>query len=416
MHIDNDSSAGCETGTPGWRFAVVAGILGWILDAFDFFVVVFLINELMRKFHVGKGAIIWTMTLTLAMRPLGALLFGSLTDKFGRKRPLIVCVVYFSATTVLSGIAPTYWLFLATRLPYGVGMGGYWGIGASYAMESAPRCKRGLLSGVMQAGYPCGYLLAALGMQTVTPALGWNSMFFIGAPVTLMIVGLTILAPESAVWKTHSLPTLKGIFSTTIDHRGMFAYLLILMTVITCLSHGTQDLYPDFLETLPWVSGATILGMKADLGSPVVYNVAAIFGALIIGSLSERIGRRYAVIVGLLFCLISLPWWAFGATLFAVVIGSAVMQAGVQGAFGVIPAHINELAPDAIRGLFLGFVYQLGVLLASPVLPVQNILREHLGYPWALCSFELCVILSLFVIFAVGPEKHGRSFLSEPVA
>jgi len=418
MHFEEtEASAVPETGAKGWRFAVAAGILGWILDAFDFFVVVFLITELMGKFHVGKAAIVWSMTLTLAMRPVGALLFGALADKFGRKRPLIACVLYFSTVTVLSGLAPTYWFFLATRLLYGLGMGGYWGIGASYAMESAPRQKRGFLSGMMQGGYPFGYLLAAIAMQTIAPAFGWQAMFFVGVGVTLIIVVLTLFAPESAAWQMHRTPTLGKIFGTLFQHLKVFGYLLLLMTVMTCLSHGTQDLYPDFLKTLPWMTGATVLGMKATLGIPVIYNIGAIIGALAIGALSEKIGRRYAVIAALGVCLLSMPLWAFGGSVMAIVVGSYLMQSGVQGAFGVIPAHLNELAPDAIRGLFPGFVYQLGVLFASPVLPLQNLLRSKFGYPWALTSFELLVILSLMLIFGFGPEKRGRSFVKteEPV-
>jgi SHS family lactate transporter-like MFS transporter len=412
MHFEEtEASAVPETGAKGWRFAVAAGILGWILDAFDFFVVVFLITELMGKFHVGKAAIVWSMTLTLAMRPVGALLFGALADKFGRKRPLMACVLYFSTVTVLSGLAPTYWFFLATRLLYGLGMGGYWGIGASYAMESAPRQKRGFLSGMMQGGYPFGYLLAAIAMQTIAPAFGWQAMFFVGVGVTFIIVVLTLFAPESAAWQMHRTPTLGKIFGTLFQHLKVFGYLLLLMTVMTCLSHGTQDLYPDFLKTLPWMTGATVLGMKATLGIPVIYNIGAILGALAIGALSEKIGRRYAVIAALGVCLLSMPLWAFGGSVMAIVVGSYLMQSGVQGAFGVIPAHLNELAPDAIRGLFPGFVYQLGVLFASPVLPLQNLLRSKFGYPWALTSFELLVILSLMLIFGFGPEKRGRSFV-----
>lgn len=413
MHIEETGTAGTahETGAPGWRFSVAAGILGWILDAFDFFVVVFLITELMGKFHVEKSAIVWSMALTLAMRPVGALVFGSLADRFGRKRPLMACVLYFSTVTILSGLAPTYWFFLATRLLYGLGMGGYWGIGASYAMESAPRQKRGFLSGMMQGGYPFGYLMAAIGMQTIAPAFGWRAMFFVGVGVTIVILTLTLFAPESEAWQVQRTPSLGRIFGTLFHHKAVFAYLLLLMTVMTCLSHGTQDLYPDFLKTMPWMTGATVLGMKANLGIPVIYNIGAILGAVGIGALSERIGRRYAVMLALGLCLVAMPLWAFGASVMAIVAGSYVMQSGVQGAFGVIPAHLNELSPPVIRGLFPGFVYQLGVLFASPVLPLQNLLQKRFGYPWALCSFEMLVILSLLLIFGFGPEKHGKSFL-----
>lgn len=416
MHFETEELAGTisEKGTPGWRFAVAAGILGWVLDAFDFFVVVFLITELMAKYQVSKGAIVWTMTLTLAMRPIGALLFGTLADEYGRKRPLIGCVLYFSTVTMLSAIAPSYWMFLAARLLYGLGMGGYWGIGASYAMESAPRHKRGLLSGMMQGGYPFGYLMASIAIQTVAPAFGWQAMFFVGFPVALLIVLLTMFAPESIAWELHKTTSLKKIFSTLFSYKAVFGYLLVLMIAMNCLSHGTQDLYPDFLKTLPWMTAAHVLEMKATLGIPVLYNIGAVVGALCIGAVSERIGRRHAMMAALGVSLLSMPMWAFGGSVIAIVVGSYLMQSGVQGAFGVIPAHLNELSPDAIRGLFPGFVYQLGVLFASPILPLQNFLRIKLGYPWALCLFETLVIISLLVIFGFGPEKLGKDFIGEP--
>jgi MFS transporter, SHS family, lactate transporter len=396
--------------TPGWQYAVAAGIFGWVLDAFDFFVVVFLLSEFMTKFGVSKGAMVWALTATLAMRPVGALIFGALADRFGRKKPLITCVVYFSVITILSGFAPNYYFFLVMRALYGIGMGGYWGIGASYAMESAPPGARGLLSGMMQGGYPLGYLIAAIGMQTIAPRFGWQAMFVVGSVVALIIVLITLKAPESDAWKLHRMPSLGSMFTVLLKNGKAFSYILLLMTMMTFLSHGTQDLYPDFLKTIPKVFSGTIFGMKAPYGIPVLYNVGAIIGATFFGSLSEKIGRRHSILAALLLSVLSIPAWAFGQTLIVVLIGSYFMQTGVQGAFGVIPAHLNELSPDAIRGLFPGFVYQLGVLVASPVLPVQNFLRQHFGYPWALASFEFSVIVFLIFIFRFGPEQRGRNF------
>lgn len=381
-----------------------------MLDAFDFFVVVFLLTELAAKFHVGKSAIVWSLTLTLAMRPVGALIFGAIADKYGRRMPLIACVVYFSCTTVASGLAPTYPLFLLCRLLYGVGLGGYWGIGASYAMEVAPPRSRGLLSGMMQGGYPFGYLLASVGMQTIAPAFGWRAMFFAGSLLTATIVVLILFAPESAAWRSQRTASFKQMFSIVYKHSGMFAYLLLVMTAMSCLSHGTQDLYPDFLRTLPWMSHATILGMKAAFGIPVIYNVGAILGALSIGNLSERLGRRGAIVTALALSLLSIPAWAFGGSVFVLVLGAFFMQAGAQGAFGVMPAHLNELSPSAIRGMFPGFVYQLGVLIASPTLSLQSALQRRFGYPLTLASFELCVIVSLLFIFGFGPDRRGKDF------
>ncbi len=411
MHIDEpNSSAVREQNTPGWQFAVASGILGWILDAFDFFVVVFLITELMGKFHVTRAAIAWSITLTLFMRPVGALIFGSLADKFGRKRPLMACVIYFSTITILSGLAPNYIVFLVLRGLYGIGMGGYWGIGASYAMESAPRHRRGFFSGLMQAGYPFGQACAALAMNFIAPIWGWPSMFYIGAIITVVIVVTTLFAPESEAWKLNKMPALGSMLRTLLHHLRVFMYLLLLMTMMSCLSHGTQDLYPDFLKTLSFMKGVKILGFQATLGTVILYSIGAITGALVIGHLSERLGRRYAIICALFICLLAMPAWAFGHSLQAIMLGAFAMQFGVQGAFGVIPAHLNELSPAAIRGLFPGFVYQLGVLVASPIVPAQNKLREHLGYPWALTIFEASVIVILLFIYFFGPENRGRDF------
>ena len=411
MHVEETEAVNGGAGSPGWKAAVAVGILGWVLDAFDFFIVVFLIAELAGKFHVGKAAIVWSMTLTLAMRPIGALVFGALADRYGRRRPLIACVLYFSTVTVLSGLAPTYTVFLASQMLYGLGMGGYWGIGASYAMENAPVRRRGVLSGAMQAGYPFGYLLAGVAMSMVVPRWGWQPMFFVGWVLTVAIVALAWVAPESAAFKRRETPPLRKIFATLFQHGKTFGYLLLLMIAMNSLSHGTQDLYPDFLKTLPAMRGAHVLGMQAGLGIPVLYNIGAIVGAFLIGALSERIGRRYAMMCGLGLCLVAMPLWAFGTSVAAIVIGSYLMQSGVQGTYGVIPAHLNELSPDAVRGLFPGFVYQLGVLFASASLPIENFLRGRFGYSWALCSFELVVITALLVLFAFGPEKRGREFM-----
>jgi MFS transporter, SHS family, lactate transporter len=400
--------------TRRWQFAVASGILGWILDAFDFFVVIFLLDTLAAHFHVSKSAIVFTLVVTLSMRPAGALIFGSLADRFGRKIPLIVCVLFFSTVTLLSGFSPDYSFFLLMRGLYGIGMGGYWGVGASYAMESTPRRWRGIFSGVMQSGYPFGYLLAAVAMQTVVPVFGWRAMFLAGSGFAVLIVVLTLLAPESRSWKRHHPPSLNRIFRTLFKYLRIFAYLLLVMTVMTCLSHGTQDLYPDFLKSIPGLANRTLFGMNVLFGLPVLYSIGAIAGALLFGHLSEKIGRRHSIMLALTVSLLSIPAWAFGTSLLALALGSYFMQTGVQGAFGVIPAHLSELSPDAIRSLFPGLVYQLGVLIGSPAVSIEYSLRNHLGYPLALTVFELTIIVVLLLVFALGPERRGRDFVFSP--
>lgn len=397
-----------EPRTPGWGFAVSSGILGWVLDAFDFFVLVFLVDVLAHRFHVEKSAIIWTITITLAMRPVGALLLGTLADRFGRRRPLLLCVLYFSIITAFTPFAPNYTVFFLLRALYGIGMGGYWGIGASLVMESTPRHWRGLFSGIMQAGYPLGYLLAAVALRMIEPRLGWQAMFLSGLALAVVIAILTMLAPESAAWQFQRLPSVGHIFRTLFNHKKSFAYLLLVMAFMTCLSHGTQDLYPDFLKSVHHFSNNTISTLA------ILYNIGAIIGALILGHLSERIGRRYSMMVGLGLALIAIPAWAFGASVPVLIAGSILMQFGVQGTFGVIPAHLNELSPDAVRSLFPGFVYQLGVLVGSPSVGIEYLLRDHFGYRWAITLFECFIIISLFFIFAFGPERRSHNFFTPP--
>jgi SHS family lactate transporter-like MFS transporter len=393
-----------ETASPRWGFAVSSGILGWILDAFDFFVLVFLVDVLARNFHVGKGDIVWTITITLAMRPIGALVLGSLADRYGRRRPLVACVLYFSTITALTPFAPSYAVFVLLRALYGIGMGGYWGIGASLVMESSPRRWRGLFSGIMQAGYSLGYLLAAVALRTIEPRFGWRWMFLCGLVLAALIAVLTLLSPESSSWKKNQLAGFNEIGRVLWHHKKDFAYLVLMMTAITCLSHGTQDLYPDFLKTVHGFSN----GIVSNLA--ILYNVGAIAGALVIAHFSDRLGRRYSVLLALTISALSIPLWAFGSTIVMLALGSFVMQFGVQGAFGVIPAHLNELSPSSVRSLFPGVVYQLGVLLGAPAVVVEFALRRHFGYQWALTIFEMCVIFTLFLIFGFGPERKGRDF------
>ena len=262
-----------EAVSPRWGFAVSSGILGWILDAFDFFVLVFLVDVLADNFHVRKGDIVWTITITLAMRPVGAVVLGSLADRFGRRRPLIACVLYFSIITALTPFAPSYAVFVVLRALYGIGMGGYWGIGASLVMESSPRRWRGLFSGIMQAGYSVGYLLAAVALRTIEPRFGWRWMFLCGLILAALIAMLTLLSPESSSWQKHRLASFGEVAGVVWQHKKDFLYLVLLMTAMTCLSHGTQDLYPDFLKTVHRFSNTVVSNLA------ILYNVGAILGS-----------------------------------------------------------------------------------------------------------------------------------------
>jgi SHS family lactate transporter-like MFS transporter len=400
----NDSAQSGGAPLKGQKFAVAAGILGWTLDSFDFFVVVFMVDVLAQHFAVTKSSIVLTLGATLAMRPVGALLFGILADRYGRRKPLMAVVAYFSLIEVLSGLALNYPMFFALRLLYGIGMGGFWGVGASLTLESSPTRLRGLLSGLLQGGYPLGYLLAAVAARLILPAWGWRAMFWAGLVPGIITMVVAYKSPESAAWKQHRVPSISGIFRVMWEHRKSFSYLVLTLTLMICLSHGTQDLYPDFLKSAHHVSA----NMVAYLA--MFYNVGALLATVSVGHISEKIGRRTGIICSLALCALVIPMWAFGHTLTILAIGAFLMQVGVQGAWGVIPAHLNELSPDAVRSLFPGFVYQLGVLFGSPTNTIEYALRDRIGYQWALTVFEACTIVLLVIVFALGPERKGKDF------
>ena len=393
----------------GSAYAIAAGTLGWMLDAFDFFVVVFLLDNLARHFGVAKASIVFTITLTLALRPVGAVIFGLLADRHGRRKPLMAVVAYFSAIEVLSGLALNFPMFLVLRALFGIGMGGYWGVGASLAMESTPVRRRGLVSGLLQGGYPIGYLLAAIAARLILPAWGWRPMFWAGLLPAAITLYVSFKAPEPEAWKQHHVPSVRGINRIAAENWRRFVYLLFLISLMMFLSHGTQDLYPDFLKTARHFSP----GVAADVA--MIYNVGAVLGTIFIGYSSERLGRRRGMILALALCTLVIPAWAFGRSLVLLTAGAFLLQLGVQGTWGVIPAHLNELSPDAARSLFPGLVYQLGSLLGSPANSIEYALRNRFGYEWALTGFEGFTILALFLVFAFGPEQKGKSFFKEPV-
>lgn len=389
------------SGTPGrWGLSVTCGVLGWVLDAYSFFIPLFLLDPLADHFGVSKSAIIATVTITLVMRPVGAFLFGWLSDRAGRKFPLLICVLWFSIFTGFMPIGSSFTVFALLRALYGVGLGGYWGIGAALVMETCPSRWRGLFSGILQAGYSVGYLFAALAASLLEPKLGWPSMFF-ATPILGSVIILLLLGVEDPA-KTVELHTrtFRPLLILRM-HWRTFAGLTILMTVITCLSHGTQDLYPDFLKIVHGYDTATVAKVA------ILYNVGAALGAIVIGRLSDRIGRTKSVYLAIAICVAALPAWAFGSSFWILVAGSFVMQIGVQGAFGVMPAYLNERSPAEARSLFAGLAYQFGMVFGAPCVIIEYAFKDRLGYGGALAAFEGCVFVALALVLIFIPERRA---------
>ncbi|HXO18505.1 MAG TPA: MFS transporter [Thermoanaerobaculia bacterium] len=392
--------------TPAQRRTFLACFLGWSLDAFDFFILVFCVSAIATEFHAKVSAVAEAIFLTLAMRPLGALLFGLLADRFGRRRALMLNIVSYSVFELASAFAPSLKALLFLRAGFGIAMGGEWGVGAALAFETLPAEGRGFFSGVLQEGYAVGYLIASLSYLALFPIVGWRGMFVVGALPAFLVLYIRSQVEESPAWLagrvSHQAERRLGRDIAT--YLGPFLFLVVLMFAFNSFSHGTQDLYPTFLEKNLQFSPRTV-GLIA-----LIYNLGALAGGIFFGAWSERLGRRRTIVIAALLAIPVMPLWAFAKSIPLLALGGFLMQFMVQGAWGVIPAHLNELSPPAVRGTFPGFAYQLGNLLSSrnAVLQAKLVERRFGGsYPPVLAGTVLVVATLVAVITLLGKEAKG---------
>jgi SHS family lactate transporter-like MFS transporter len=388
------------------RNTFTACFLGWSLDAFDFFILTFCVSAIATQFQVKVSVVAEAIFVTLAFRPVGALLFGIMADRFGRRPTLMVDIIAYSVFELASAFAPSLKVFLISRALFGIAMGGEWGVGAALAFETLPAEGRGFFSGLLQEGYAVGYLMAALVYGTVFHYVGWRGMFVIGALPAFLVIYIRTKVDESPAWLQGRVArkTESRLGKDILTYVGTFIFLVVLMFSFNSFSHGTQDLYPTFLQkdhhfTPPMV------GLIA-----VVANIGALLGGIVFGTWSEKIGRRRAILIAALLTIPVIPLWAYSHTVPLLALGGFLMQFMVQGAWGVIPAHLNELSPPAVRGTFPGFTYQLGNLLSSRNGVIQAQLAEqHFGGIFApVLAWTVVVMATLVaVVTSLGRERKG---------
>ena len=383
------------------RAAIVASLLGWTLDAFDYFLVVFIIKAIATDFHTEIKDVTYALTLTLMFRPLGALVFGWLADHFGRRPILMLDVVLFSACELASAFAPSLTAFLVLRALFGFFMGGEWGIGSSLVMETVPMKTRGMVSGILQEGYALGYLLAAVAYGALFDVIGWRGLLMVGLIPAVLVLYIRLAVHESPAWKEQrTKPRQISFFASIRGHWKLLVFVILLMAGFNAFSHGTQDLFPTFLQVQHHFATHTVSAIS------IAANIGAIVGGVYFGQWSQRVGRKRAIVTASLLVLPVIPLWAFASTPLMLGVGAFLCQVMVQGAWGVIPAHLNELSPAEVRGTFPGFAYQLGNLLASKngVFQAQIAESHHGNYALALALFGGVFALLVAVLTAFGPE------------
>jgi MFS transporter, SHS family, lactate transporter len=392
--------------TPAQRNTFVACFLGWSLDAFDFFILVFCVSALAAQFHMKTSEILEANFLTLAMRPVGAFFFGLMADKYGRRPTLMVDIIAYSILELCSAFAPSFHFFLISRALFGIAMGGEWGVGAALAFETMPAEGRGFFSGLLQEGYATGYLFASLVYFTVFSYVGWRGMFVIGALPAFLVIYIRTKVDESPAWLQGevSRESERHLWRNVRSNAGLFLFIVVLMFAFNSFSHGTQDIYPTFLQKNLHFTPKTT-GLIA-----IVYNIGALLGGVVFGSWSERIGRRRAIVTAALLSILAIPVFAFSHTAPMLALGAFLMQFMVQGAWGVIPAHLNELSPPAVRGTLPGFAYQVGNLLSSRNSVIQARVAENRyggNFAPVLGWTVLIVAAMVAIVTGAGIERRG---------
>jgi SHS family lactate transporter-like MFS transporter len=389
------------------RAAFTASFLGWSLDAFDYFLLTFIIKDIAGEFHAKVAEVSTAITLTLVARPFGAFVFGRLADRFGRRPVLMFDVALYSVLAAASAFAPNLIVLLALRFLFGFAMGGEWGIGASLALETIPAKSRGIVSGILQEGYPVGFFLASLA-NLALPHIGWRGLLMLSVIPALLILYIRRHVPESPAWEAEKAVGAhrKSFRAVMKGHWPLALYAVVMMTPFNFFSHGSQDLYATFLRVQHKFDAGTVTAIT------LVLNVGAVLGGLIFGTLSQKIGRRKAIVLAALLALPIIPLWAFSTTPLLLGLGAFLIQIAVQGAWGVVPAHLNELSPPEARGAFPGFVYQIGNLIAATNANIQASIAEKNGdnYALALASTIAVVAVALSVVVWFGPDRTGAEF------
>ncbi len=404
--------------TPVQRRTFIAAFLGWTLDAFDFFLTTFIVIDIAKEFGVEKDGVLLGITLTLSFRWLGALIFGNLADRYGRRTPLMASVLLYSLLEFATGFSTTITMFLVLRALFGIAMGGEWGVGAALALESMPTNARGFFSGVLQQGYATGYLLASVAFYLVYPHFGWRAMFFIGAIPALLVLYIRLSVPESDAWKeqkARNLGATGSLFAAFKKHPGIFVFGIVLMAAFNFMSHGSQDLYPTFLRDQHGFNPGTVSLVS------IIANIGAIIGGSTFGLLSQSWGRKRAIVTSALLGILIIPLWAFAPSAALLALGAFGLQFFVQGAWGVIPIHLNELAPGIVRGTFPGFAYQLGNLISAGSSQIENKFAKSAfpigdhgaDFGKALAIIMVIVFVIVAGVTALGPERKGIDFASD---
>jgi len=398
------------------RHTFLASFLGWTMDSLDYFILILCAPAIATEFHTKPSAVMGAVFLTLAFRPVGAVLFGLLADRYGRRPVLMMNILSFSIIELACGFAPSLAVLMLLRALFGLAMGGEWGVGAALVFETLPTGGRGSFSGILQQGYALGSMLAAGAFALFFHAIGWRGLFILGSTPALLVLYVRMRVDESPVWLERNRQRLARTAGairpagqpSLLAFLPTFLFLILLMTAFMSFSHGTQDVYPTFLLTQARLTPGTV-GLIG-----VLYGFGSIAGGFVFGTLSEKWGRKRAIIAAALLAIPVIPLYAYGHSALTLGVGAVLMQFMVQGAWGVVPAYLTELSPAPVRATAPGLAYQLGGLLTAYNGKAQALIAEHTGnYPAVLAVTVTVVALLLAGLASLGREAKGGEMTAD---
>ncbi|KAH3680311.1 hypothetical protein WICMUC_000378 [Wickerhamomyces mucosus] len=403
-----------------WQYFMI-GFLAWSFDAFDYFAVSINVSRLALEFNKSITDITWAMTLVLMLRSIGSILIGYFADRYGRKWSLIGNLLILTILQIGIGFVQNFKQFLAIRAIFGIVMGGMFGVASATSLESSPKISRSILSGIFQQGYAFGYLLVIAFQRAFDQtSKTWRALFWFSSLPPSLIIIWRLLLPENEAFieqklhfKTQNASFGKDFIKIFKKYWLKMLYMIILMTGISFMSHGSQDLYPTLLTKQLNFSNdeSTITNTIANLG--------AIIGGILFGHFSGLLGRRFAITICCIFggCLIY-PW-AFSFKNVGINVSVFFLQFFVQGALGIIPIHLSELSPPEFKVFVSGTAYQLGNLAASASstieskigekYPLNSRLHEEGVYNYAkvMSIFMGCVFGFILIVIILGPENRN---------
>jgi MFS transporter, SHS family, lactate transporter len=409
---------------PWWReptkeqwYAFIAAWLGWTLDAFDFTVFLFLLVPIAKEFNADLTLVVLVGSLTMWMRFAGAMASGWMADRMGRRAPLMISILWYSACNFIAGFSPTFIFLLVFRTLLGIGMGAEWPAGAALANESWPVRSRGLMSAVLQGSWALGYLLAAILYATLFDVIGWRGMLWMGVLPALAVVWIRVYVKEPEVWVENQKKQKETKAEVKVPVMALFRHGMALNTISCCwwLMSAFTVYYSIFGLFATYLTKELHL-TAAQVGWPLAFSNGLTFIASFLwGSLTDKIGRRWAMIIPAMIGAAVAPFYLLTQDYTTLAIAFSIQGAFAGAIYGINPSYTSERFPTEIRATAQAFCYHMGAAVGGFVPPVLTYfaVERHMGFAVPMLIGTVGGLISFVITLFFSPETKGKDLRAD---